>query len=106
MRLRFFFLTFWNSLNFDDLFKKILAEVNKSIGLICQRQHVLLRSELFTIYKSLMSPRLDYRDVRYEKACNYSFKTSAQCYEYNTVLAKFAMAIGFYSEMIYQLLRL
>ena len=60
-------------LNFKAHLKKVESKVNNTIGILCKLQNVLPRSALLTIYKSLIKPRLDYRDIIYDKAFNSVF---------------------------------
>ena len=56
--------------------------VNKTIGLPCKLQNILLRESLITIYKSLIRPYLDCGDIIYDGAYNSSFDQnieSIQC---------------------------
>ena len=45
-----------------------MSKVDKSIGLQCKLQGVLLRLSLLTIYKAFIKPHLDYWDIIYEQA--------------------------------------
>ena len=48
-------------------------KVNKTIGLPCKLQNILLRESLITIYKSFIRPYLDYGDIIYDGAYNSTF---------------------------------
>ena len=65
----------------------ILGKVNKTIELLCKLQNVLPRSALLTIYKSFITPHLDYGDIVYVQAYNSSFHQKIELLQYNACLA-------------------
>ena len=50
-------------LDFQELLKEKLSKISKTIGLLRKLQKKLTRAPLFTIYKSLIRPNLDYGDI-------------------------------------------
>ena len=50
-------------LNFRYHLKEKYVKFNKGIGIIKKLQNRLPRQALFTIYKSFVTPHLDYRDI-------------------------------------------
>ena len=48
-----------SNLSYEHHVKSILNRVNKTIGLLCKFQLLLLRHSLITIYKTLIRPHLD-----------------------------------------------
>ena len=56
-----------SKLSFDIHIKTILAEVNRTMGLLRKFQQVLPRPSLITIYKAFIRPRLDYGDVIFDQ---------------------------------------
>ena len=60
-------------LDFNLHLKNIQSKVNKTIGLLRKLQNFLPRESLITIYKSFISPHLDYRDTIYDRAYNSLF---------------------------------
>ena len=76
-----------SQLNFQEHFKNILNEVNKTIGLLRNLQNILPREPLLTIYKSFVRPHLDYGDVIYDQHYNNSFQQQLEPIQYNAALA-------------------
>ena len=80
--------------------KSIFNKVNKTIGLLCKLHNTLPRLPLLTIYKSYR-PRLDYRDVIYDQACNVSFYQKLESLQYNSALAITGAIRGMSTEKLY-----
>ena len=80
--------------------KSIFNKVNKTIGLLCKFHNTLPRLPLLTIYKSYR-PRLDYRDVIYDQACNVSFYQKLESLQYNSALAITGAIRGMSTEKLY-----
>ena len=62
------------TLTFDEHIKAITSKVCRAIGLLRKLNNRLPRSSLTTLYKSFVRPRLDYGDVKFDKAYNLSFQ--------------------------------
>ena len=60
-------------LNFQEHLNNVLSKVNKTIGLLRNLQALLQRQSLFTVYKALIRPYLDYGDSIYDQTYNDSF---------------------------------
>ena len=73
-------------LNFEEQLSKVESKVNKIIGSIRKLQNVLPRSALLTIYKSFITPHLDYGDIIYDKAFNKSFHVKLASLQYNAII--------------------
>ena len=65
----------------------ILNKVNKTIGLARKVHNILPRSALLIIYKSFVTPHLDYGDIMYDQAYNASFHQKLELLQYNACLA-------------------
>ena len=65
-------------------------------------QQALPRSSLITIYKALIRPHLDYRDVVFDQAFNDSFHQRLESIQYNAALAITAATKGTSKEKLYQ----
>ena len=74
-------------LNFDEHFHNI---------------QLISRSALLTIYKSFVSPHLDYGDIIYDKTYNEYFKSKLQSIQYNASLAITSTIKGYSKEKLYQ----
>ena len=61
-------------LNFSEHLTTIFQKTNKTIGILRKLQTLLLRAPLITIYKSLISPHLDYGDMIFDQTFNMSFQ--------------------------------
>ena len=91
-----------SQLNFQEHFKNILNEVNKTIGLLRNLQNILPREPLLTIYKSFVRPHLDYGDVIYDQHYNNSFQQQLEPIQYNAALAITGAIRGSSREKHYQ----
>ena len=62
-----------NRLSFEDHFKMILNKVNKTIGLLRKLQNILPRSGLLTVYKTFITPHMDYGDINMTRLMTHHF---------------------------------
>ena len=76
-----------SKLNFNIRFDQKIKKCNKLIGLIKRLSINLLRSALFTIYKSFIRPHLEYGDILYNKPDNESFQNKIEKVQYKACLA-------------------
>ena len=60
-------------LDFQEHWKSLLKEVNKTVALLRKFQNILPRSALLTIYKCFVGTHLDYGDIIYDQAFSNSF---------------------------------
>ena len=74
-------------LTFDRPVEEMILRANKGIGLITRLRRYLPRNSLLTIYKALIRPHLDYRDVVYDYPGNASFIQKFESVQYNASLA-------------------
>ena len=65
----------------------ILNKVNKTIWLARKVHNILPRSALLIIYKSFVTPHLDYGDIMHDQAYNASFHQKLELLQYNACLA-------------------
>ena len=89
-------------LNFQEHIKNILTKVNKTIGLLRKLQNILPRGSLITIFKSFVSPHLDYSDVIYDQSFNNTFHQKMESVQYNAALAVTGAIRGSSREKLYQ----
>ena len=66
--------------------KNVHSKVNKTVGLLCKLQNILLRTSLITIFKSFMRTVLDYGDMIYDRAYSTSFHQNIESAQYNATL--------------------
>ena len=64
----------------------IISKVDKTIGLLCKLQAILLHPSLVTIYKAFIR-HLDYGYIIYGQAYKESFHQKLESMEYNAALA-------------------
>ena len=76
-----------SKLDFREHTQNVLNRVSKTIGLLRKLQKILPKPPLITIYKSFMSSHLDYGDIIYNQAYNFSFNQKIESIQYNAVLA-------------------
>ena len=60
-------IEFDTKLDFSLNLKNVQNKVNKTIGLLRKLQDTAPRTSLITIFKSLISPHLDYGDIIYDR---------------------------------------
>ena len=89
-------------LTFEEHYKTILSNTNRTIGLLRKLQSLLARAALITIYKAFVRPHLDYGDVLYDQAFNASSHEKLESIQYNACLALFGAIRGTSKENIYQ----
>ena len=76
-----------SKLDFRGHTQNVLNKVSKTIGLLRKLQKISPRPPLITIYKSFMRSHLDYGDIIYNQAYNFSFNQKIESIQYNAVLA-------------------
>ena len=76
-----------SKLDFREHTQNVLNRVSKTIGLLRKLQKILPKPPLITIYKSFMRSHLDYGDIIYNQAYNFSFNQKIESIQYNAVLA-------------------
>ena len=74
-------------LTFDGPVEEMMLKANKGIGLITRLRRYLSRNSSLTIYKTLIRPHLDYRDVVYDYPGNASFMHKLESVQYDASLA-------------------
>ena len=89
-------------LDFQEHWKSLLKEVNKTVALLRKFQNILPRSALLTIYKCFVSTHLDYGDIIYDQAFNSSFHQKIESLQGNASLAITGAIRGMLREKIYQ----
>ena len=75
-------LLLYKRLTFDRHVEEMILWANKGVGLITR----LRRNSLLTIYKALIRPHLDYRNVIYDYPGNASFMQKLESVQYNASL--------------------
>ena len=80
-------IEFDTKLDFSLNLKNVQNKVNKTIGLLRKLQDTAPRTSLITIFKSLISPHLDYGDIIYDREYNTSFHQIIKSIQYNAALA-------------------
>ena len=74
-------------LSFQEHLDNIMSKVDKTIGLLCQLQTVLLHPSLVSIYKAFVVPHFDYGDNIYDQAYKESFHQKLESIQYIAALA-------------------
>ena len=74
-------------LNFDSHVEEMILRANKGTRLLTRLRRYLPINFLLTIYKTLIRPHLDYRDVVYDYPVKASFMQKLESVQYNTSLA-------------------
>ena len=74
----------------------------KGIGLLRKLKSTLPRTSLLTIYKSFITPHLDYGDVVYDQPSNDVFSNKLETVQYNAALAITGAIKGTSREKLYQ----
>ena len=81
----------------------MLNKVNKTIGLLRKLQkNTLPRPSWLTIYKSFISPHLDYGNVIYDQAYNASFQQKEESIQCNTAIAITVAIRGTSKEKLFE----
>ena len=73
--------------NFQTHIKEKIAKARKGIGIIHKLPKVLPRESLITIYKSFVTPHIDYGDIIYEQPNNDFSCNMIKRVQYNATLA-------------------
>ena len=89
-------------LSFEKHLETMLCKINKTIGLICMLQNLLLRSALITLFKVFVCAHLDYGDILHDQARNESFHMKLESIQYNACLAITGTIRGSSREELYQ----
>ena len=89
-------------LTFKDQLNNVLAEVNKTVGLLRKLRSLLSRTTLITICKAFIQSHLDYVDVLCDQGFNNSFKEKLGSTQYNACLALTGAIRDTSKEKIYQ----
>ena len=87
-----------SKLTFEEHYKTILNNTNRTIGILSKLQSLLPRAALITIYKAFVRSYLDYDDVFF----NASFHEKLESIQYNACLALTGAIRGTSKEKIYQ----
>ena len=82
--------------------KYITNKVSKSIGLLRKLQMILPKLTLVTIYKSFITPHLDYGDITFDQAFNKSFHDNLESIQFNASLAITGAIKATSKEKLYQ----
>ena len=80
-------LTIDGKLSFSEHINDKINQANKGVGLLRKLQTILPSNSLLTIFKSFISPLLDYADVIYDQPSNASFSKKIESVQYNAALA-------------------
>ena len=89
-------------LDFQEHWKSILKNVNKTVALLRKFQNILLRSTLLTIYKCFVRIHLDNGHIIYDQAVYNFFHQKIESIQYNAALAITGAIRGTSKEKIYQ----
>ena len=79
-------LTLDVKLNFVEHIKNITQKISETIDLLRRFQPILPRSSLLTICKTFIRNQLDFADVIYDQAYNFSFHEKLESLQYNVCL--------------------
>ena len=63
-----------SKLTFENHINMVTTKINKTIGLLRKLQNLLPRTALITIYKAFVRHHLDYGDILYDQAFNFSLQ--------------------------------
>ena len=89
-------------LDFILRLRNVQSKLNKTIGLLRKPQNILPRQSLITIYKSFITPHLDYGGTIYDRAYYSSFHQNIESDQYNAALAITGAIRETSEEKIYQ----
>ena len=73
-------------LSYEHYLKFVFNKVKETIGLLRKSQKRLPWQSLFTIYKSLIQPQLDYGNTVYDRAFNESIHKKIESIQYNIAI--------------------
>ena len=90
-------------LDFQEHWKSLLKEVNKTVALLRKFQNILPRSPLLTIYKWFFRTHLGYGDINYDHVFNNSFHQKIESLQHSAITVAIR---GTSREKIYQVLGL
>ena len=76
-----------SKLNFKCHLNEKISKANKGIGIIKRLYNFVPRATLVNIYKTFVSPHLDYEDVIYDNPSNETFFQMIESVQYNAALA-------------------
>ena len=93
-------------LNFQEHLDIIFKTLIKMLGLIQKFENLLSRPVLITLFKSLIRPDLDCRDVTCDKANNSIFHMKLEPIQLNAALAINGATRGNFKERTYRELNL
>ena len=91
-----------SKLSHENDLQSVFSRVNKTIDLLRKFQPSLPRKSLVTIYKSFISPHLNYGDVVYDRASKESFHQSLEYLQYSAAIAITGATRGKSSEKLFQ----
>ena len=91
-----------SKLNFSEHLKNFFQKTNKTLGRLRKLQTLFPRAPFITIYKSFISPHLDYGDMIYDQTFNMSFQQKMGTIQYNAALAITSAIRGSSREKRYQ----
>lgn len=91
---RTYWFIYYHKLAFKHHIDNTLYKVNKGIAVIKKQRHALPLKSLLTIYKVLLRPLIDYRDIIYDQPRNSSFCGQLQSVQYKATLAIAGAAQG------------
>ena len=95
-------MTLDSKLSHENDLQSVFSRVNKTIDLLRKFQPSLPRKSLVTIYKSFISPHLNYVDVVYDRASKESFHQSLEYLQYSAAIAITGAIRGKSSEKLFQ----
>ena len=90
-----------SKLTFENHLKMVITKINKTIGLLPKLQNLLTRTILITIYKAFVRPHLNYGNIFYDQAFNFSFHQKLESIQYRACLAITGAIRGTFREKIY-----
>ena len=91
-----------SKLDFNEHINNKINKCNKIIGIMKKLYLFLSRKTLLTIYKSFVTPNLDYADIIYDKPFNESFKTKIEMIQCRAALVITWAIKGTSRDLLYQ----
>ena len=91
-----------SKLTFEDHYKIIINNTDRTIGLLRKLQSLLPRTALITMCKAFVRPHLHYGNVLYDKAFSAAFHKKLESIQYNAGLPLTGTIRGTLREKIYQ----
>ena len=89
-------------MTFEDHYETVLSKTNRTIGLLRKLQSMLPREALITIYKTFVRSHLDYGDVLFNQALNFSSHEKLESIQYSACLTLTGTLRGTSKEKLYQ----